>query len=51
MGGNTYYHSDNCNLPDLEELFKDKSHLEGLLRGRRWGIVRARTRKVKIEKY
>jgi len=46
MNDNTYYHSDMCNLPDLEELFKGKPHLEVLLKGRRWGRVRARIKKV-----
>ena len=48
MGGNTYYSSDTCKLPDLEKLFKDKPHLEVLLEGRRWARVRARIERVKI---
>ena len=47
MNDNTYYHSDNCNLSDLKELFKDKSHLEVLLKGRRWAKMKARIKKIK----
>ena len=49
MGGglnNTYYHSDTCNLPDLEEVFKGKPYLEVLLKGRRWVKVKARIKRV-----
>jgi hypothetical protein len=42
MNGNTYYHSDSCNLPNLEELFKEKPHPGVLLKGRRWRRIRAR---------
>jgi hypothetical protein len=42
LSDNTYYHSDSCNLPDLEELYKGKPHLEKLLKGRKWTRVRAR---------
>jgi hypothetical protein len=33
-------------LPDLEEVFRGKSHLEELLKGRRWAGVRARIKKL-----
>jgi hypothetical protein len=46
VGENTYYHSDTCILPDLEELFKGKPHLEGLLRGNGWSRVRARIKRM-----
>ena len=47
MGENTYYHSDTCNLPCLEELFKGKAHLEILLNGRRWSRVKVRIMKLR----
>jgi hypothetical protein len=37
-------------LPDLEELFKGKPHLEGLLKGRRLARVRARIKKMRMTK-
>lgn len=43
---NTYSHSDTCNLPDLQMLFKGNPHLEVLLKGRRWARTKARIRKV-----
>ena len=51
MVANTYYHSDTCKLPDIEELFKGKSHLEAMLKGRRWNLVKAQIMRVKIRKY
>lgn len=45
MGGNTYYHSDMCSLPDLEMEFKGKPHLGMLLKDRRWVRFRARIKK------
>ena len=45
MVANTYYHSDTCNLPDLEEPFKCKPHLGGMLKGRRWAKVKAKLKK------
>ncbi len=35
----------------MKEVFKSKPHLEALLKGRRWGKVRKRIKKVKIGKY
>ena len=43
---NTYYHSDTCNLPDLDGLFRGKTHLEGLLNERKWGRVKARIKRL-----
>jgi hypothetical protein len=31
-----------CHLPELEELFNDKPHLEGMVKGRGWSRVKAR---------
>ena len=50
MNDNTYYHSDSCNLTDLDELFKGESHLEALLKGRRWSRVRAKLNVTKENK-
>jgi hypothetical protein len=44
---NTYYHSDKCYLPCLKEAFREKPHLEGLLKGRRWNRVRTGIEKMK----
>jgi hypothetical protein len=41
----TIYHSDTCNLSDLEELFSGKPHLEVMLKGRRWSRVKAKLKK------
>jgi hypothetical protein len=34
-------------LPDLQKVFKDKPHLEGLLKGRRWSRVKVRIMKLR----
>jgi len=46
MNDNTYYHSDNCNLPDLIEQFEGKPHLEGFLKRRRWVRIKARIKRL-----
>jgi hypothetical protein len=42
---NTYYHSDKCYFPYLEEAFREKPHLETLLKSRRWAKVKAKLKK------
>lgn len=36
---NTYYHTDTYQLPDLEEVFKGKPHLEVLLKRKHFVLI------------